>query len=252
MRSGPRGAIPAGLFHGLDVLGEGNLDARREQPSASACTPAVRCYRPAMTETQAARPSVDFWYEFASTYSFIAAERIGPLAQARGVDVRWRPFLLGAVFRDLGLVTSPFNTFPVKGRYMWRDIARWCARLGLPLTPPDPFPQNSLLAARIALALPEEARQAFSKAVFRLEFCEGRAIDDEALLADAVRQIDVELEPAIAAARTDLVKHALRRDTQEAQALGLFGAPTVVTADGELFWGNDRLEEALDWARGRR
>ena len=86
----------------------------------------------------------------------------------------------------------------------------------------------------------------------RVEFCEGRSIDDEAMLADLVRQIDVELEPAIAAARTDLVKHALRRNTDEAKTLGIFGAPALVTSDGEMFWGNDRLEEALDWAIGRR
>lgn len=201
-----------------------------------------------MTDT----PTVDFWYEFASTYSFLAAERIEPLARARGVTVRWKPFLLGAVFRDLGYTSSPFNMWPVKGKYMWRDMERWCDRLGLPLARPDPFPQNGLVASRIAVALPDEARPAFTKAVYRVEFCEGRSIDDEAMLAELVRQIDVELEPAVAAARTDIVKHALRRSTDEAKALGIFGAPTLVTADGEMFWGNDRLEEALDWAIGKR
>lgn len=195
--------------------------------------------------------TVDFWYEFASTYSFLAAERIEALAAERDVAVRWRPFLLGAIFKAQGYETTPFNVFPDKGRYMWRDMERWCERLGLPLVRPDPFPQNSLMAARVALALPEDARAAFSKAVFRAEYCEGRQIADPAVIADAVRQTGFELETAVAAAQTDLVKHALRKETEEAQRLGLFGAPTVVTADGELFWGNDRLEEALDWARGR-
>ncbi|GGH07698.1 2-hydroxychromene-2-carboxylate isomerase [Alsobacter metallidurans] len=195
--------------------------------------------------------TVDFWYEFASTYSFLAAERIEALAAERDVAVRWRPFLLGAIFKAQGHETTPFNTYPVKGRYMWRDMERWCERLGLPLVRPDPFPQNSLVAARVALALPEDARAAFSKAVFRAEFCEGRPISDPAVIADAVRQTGFELETAVTAAQTDLVKHALRKETEEAQRLGLFGAPTIVTGDGELFWGNDRLEEALDWARGR-
>jgi 2-hydroxychromene-2-carboxylate isomerase len=195
--------------------------------------------------------TVDFWYEFASTYSFLAAERIEALAAERDIAVRWRPFLLGAIFKAQGHETTPFNVFPDKGRYMWRDMERWCERLGLPLVRPDPFPQNSLMAARVALALPEDARAAFSKAVFRAEYCEGRQIADPAVIADAVRQTGFELETAVAAAQTDLVKHALRKETEEAQRLGLFGAPTVVTADGELFWGNDRLEEALDWARGR-
>jgi 2-hydroxychromene-2-carboxylate isomerase len=198
------------------------------------------------------QPHVDFWYEFASTYSFLAAERIETLAQERDVAVRWRPFLLGVIFKQQGYETTPFNVFPDKGRYMWRDMERWSDRLGLPLVRPDPFPQNSLTAARVAIALPEDARPAFSKAVFRLEFCEGRSIADPEVIADAVRQTGFELEPAVTAAQTDLVKHALRKETEEAQRLGLFGAPTVVTPDGELFWGNDRIEEALDWARGKR
>lgn len=200
-----------------------------------------------MTDT----PAVDFWYEFASTYSFLAAERIERLAAQRGVALAWKPFLLGVVFRKQGYDTSPFNLFPDKGRYMWRDMERWCERLGLPLVRPEPFPQNSLAAARVALALPDDARPAFSKALFRLEFCEGAQIADEAVLREAVLQAGEELQPALGAARTDIVKHALRRQTEEAEALGLFGAPTLVTPDGEVFWGNDRLEEALDWAVAR-
>ncbi|MFO1149820.1 MAG: 2-hydroxychromene-2-carboxylate isomerase [Alsobacter sp.] len=197
------------------------------------------------------QPVVAFWYEFASTYSFLAAERIERLAAQRGVALAWKPFLLGVVFRKQGYDTSPFNLFPDKGRYMWRDMERWCERLGLPLVRPEPFPQNSLAAARVALALPDDARPAFSKALFRLEFCEGAQIADEAVLREAVLQAGEELQPALGAARTDIVKHALRRQTEEAEALGLFGAPTLVTPDGEVFWGNDRLEEALDWAVAR-
>lgn len=192
--------------------------------------------------------TVDFWYEFASTYSFLAVERIEALAAARGVGLRWRPFLLGPIFKAQGYATTPFLVHEAKGRYMWRDIERWCERLGLPFVRPAAFPLNGLAAARIALALPDEARPAFTKAVYRLAFCEGRDIADETLLAEIVRTVDVELEPALTAARTDLVKHALRRQTDAAAVLGIFGAPSLVTAGGELFWGNDRLDEALDWA----
>jgi 2-hydroxychromene-2-carboxylate isomerase len=198
------------------------------------------------------QPHVDFWYEFASTYSFLAAERIEELARERNVAVRWRPFLLGVIFKKQGFETTPFNLQPLKGRYMWRDMERWCDRLGLPLARPEPFPQNALYAARVAIALPEDARPAYSKAVFRLEFCEGRCIADPEVIADAVRQTGFELEPAVTAAQTDLVKHALRKETEEAERIGIFGAPALVTPDGELFWGNDRLEEGLDWARGKR
>ena len=133
----------------------------------------------------------------------------------------------------------------------WRDTERWCERLGIPFVKPDPFPQNGVPAARIALALPEEARPAFTRAVFRAEFCEGRAIDDEKVLRDAVMAAGSEYETALETAKTDLVKDALRKETDEAGRLGIFGAPMLVTSDGELFWGNDRLEEALDWERSR-
>jgi 2-hydroxychromene-2-carboxylate isomerase len=198
------------------------------------------------------QPVVAFWYEFASTYSFLAAERIERLAAERGVALAWKPFLLGVVFKKQGYDTSPFNLIPDKGRYMWRDMERWCDRLGLPLVRPEPFPQNSLAAARVALALPDDARPAFTKALFRLEFCEGASIADEAVLREAVMQAGEELQPALSAARTDLVKHALRKQTEEAQAKGIFGAPMLETPDGEFFWGNDRIEEALDWVLGSR
>jgi hypothetical protein len=93
--------------------------------------------------------AVDFWYEFASTYSYPAATRIDSLAAERDVAVRWRPFLLGPIFAQAGWRDSPFNIYPAKGRYMWRDMERVCGALGLPLTRPEPFPQNSLLAARV-------------------------------------------------------------------------------------------------------
>ena len=77
--------------------------------------------------------TLDFWLEFASTYSYPAAMRIGALAQAAGVIVRWRPFLLGPIFKQQGWDTSPFNLYPAKGRYMVRDCERQCAALGIDL-----------------------------------------------------------------------------------------------------------------------
>src|SRR6478609_629144 len=123
-------------------------------------------------------PRLDFWYEFASTYSYPAAMRIEALAAPRGVTVRWRPFLLGPLFAAQGWRDSPFNIYPVKGRYMWRDLERVCDALNLPLKPPDPFPQNSLLAARVAMALPQSLRGSFSRAVYAAQFGQGRTISD--------------------------------------------------------------------------
>ena len=190
-------------------------------------------------------PQLDFWYEFASTYSYPAAMRIEAFAAERGVEVRWRPFLLGPLFAEQGWRDSPFNIYPVKGRYMWRDLARICESLGLPLTRPDPFPQNTLLAARVALALPEARRGAFSRAAYAAEFGEGRSISDRALVASLIGE---DAEAVLARAESPENKAALRAVCEEAKALGLPGAPCCVTASGEVFWGNDRLETAVEWA----
>lgn len=192
-------------------------------------------------------PIIQFWFDFASTYSYPAAMRIEALAKARGVIVEWRPFMLGPIFAAQGWKDSPFNLFPAKGGYMVRDLDRTCAALDLPFVLPKPFPQNSLLAARIAVALEGAPRAAFARAVFALEFGEGRTISDPLNAAEALRRagLDVAL---VEKAQDDAVKAALRAATEEAQKLGIFGAPTFVTADGELFWGNDRLDSALDWA----
>ena len=190
-------------------------------------------------------PKLDFWYEFASTYSYPAAMRIEALANARGVAVRWRPFLLAPLFVEQGWRDSPFNIYPVKGRYMWRDLARTCEALGLPLKPPEPFPQNSLLAARVALALPEPRRAAFSRAVYAAEFGQGRSIAERGLIAELAGE---DGEAILARAESGENKAALKAACEEAKALGLPGAPCFVTAGGEVFWGNDRLDEALAWA----
>ncbi|PZU95225.1 MAG: disulfide bond formation protein DsbA [Chelatococcus sp.] len=199
------------------------------------------------------RPVLDFWYEFASPYSFLSALRIEPLAQAAGVTLRWRPFLLGPIFAAQGWTTSPFNIFPSKGRYMWRDTGRRAGKLGLSIVQPASFPQNSLVAARIALAGRDEGwTPAFSQALFRAEFCEGRDIADEAVLTAALRQAGADATAAQSASRSAETKGRLRAEIEYAKSIGIFGAPTFVTEDGELFWGDDRLEDALDWARNGR
>lgn len=199
------------------------------------------------------RPSLDFWFDFGSTYSYLAASRIGPLAGAAGVEIRFRPFLLGPIFKAQGWDTSPFNLYSAKGRNMWRDLERLAEDLGLPFRQPEPFPQNGLLAARVALVgLAQGWGERFCCEVFRAQFAEGRRIDEPATLADILSGLGADPQAALAAAQTDDNKARLRAQTEEAQRLSLYGAPSFVTAEGELFWGNDRLEQALRWAkRGR-
>lgn len=194
-------------------------------------------------------PVLDVYLEFASTYSYPAAMRIGALAEAAGVDLRWKPFLLGPIFKAQGWDTSPFNLYPAKGRYMWRDVARICAQLDLPLRRPDPVPQWTLLAARVAhVGLAEGWGEAFCRAVYAAEFGEGRAVGEEAVVREVIQSLGVAPEPVIARARSAEIKARLRTVTEEAERAGVFGAPSFVTADGELFWGQDRIAEALAWA----
>jgi 2-hydroxychromene-2-carboxylate isomerase len=193
-------------------------------------------------------PKVDFWFEFASTYSYPAAMRIGALAKAHGVEIRWRPFLLGPIFASRGMLDSPFNLNAAKGRYMWSDLSRICARLGLALHRPDPFPQNSLLASRVALALDPDRRGEFARAVYAAEFADGASIGERTTIAEILKAMGLPVDDMLARATSEAIKDALKRETAQAERLGIFGAPNLVTEDDELFWGNDRLEEGLDWA----
>jgi 2-hydroxychromene-2-carboxylate isomerase len=195
---------------------------------------------------------LDFWFDFASTYSYPAAMRIRRLADEASIAVRFRPFLLGPIFKAQGWTTSPFNLFAAKGSNMWRDLERICADAGLPFRRPEPFPQNSVLAARVALVgLARTWGEAFCVAVFEAQFGEGRSIADADAIADILLRLDVAPKEALAAATSDDNKLSLRAQTEQAQRLGVFGAPAFIAADGELFWGNDRLERALLWAKQR-
>ncbi len=193
---------------------------------------------------------VEFWYEFASTYSYPAAMRVEAVAARAHIAVRWQPFLLGPIFAELGWSTSPFNLQPAKGAYMWHDLARSCARLRLDFRRPEPFPQNGLLAARVATALPDDGTRArFSRAVYRAEFADGRIISEPEVIAALLAEQGLDAEALLLRAADPAVKQTLREQTDAAKRHGIFGAPTWRTPDGELFWGNDRLEEALDWVR---
>src|SRR3990170_4135373 len=134
--------------------------------------------------------TLDFWFDFASTYSYPAVQRIGPLAAKARVKVRFRPFLLGPIFQAQGWDSSPFNLYEAKGRNMWRDLERLCADLDLPFRRPETFPQQSVLAARVALVgLAEKWGKNFCLALFRAEFGEGGQIDDAAVIADILKSL---------------------------------------------------------------
>lgn len=191
--------------------------------------------------------NIEFWFEFASTYSYPAAMRIEELAASRGIEVTWRAFLLGPIFNSQGWQDSPFNIYPAKGRYMWRDVQRLCQKLDLPFVRPTTFPQNGLLAARIACLhaqspwLPE-----FVRAVYSANFALDRDISSKDVINDCLSSVGQDAASVIAEAELPAAKNQLRLRTEQAMQLGIFGAPSFVVGS-ELFWGNDRLEDALDW-----
>jgi 2-hydroxychromene-2-carboxylate isomerase len=194
-------------------------------------------------------PRLELWFEFGSTYTYPAVMRIEKLAQAAGVAVDWKPFLLGPIFSKQGWSDSPFNLYPAKGKYMWRDLERICAALSIPFARPSKFPRNGLLASRVACWFDSEPWiTEFDKAVFRANFAEDREIGDPEVVLACLNGLGLDGSALLQQAQTAESKTKLRTQTEYATQLGIFGAPTFLV-DQEMFWGNDRLEEALAWAK---
>ena len=189
-----------------------------------------------------------FWFEYGSTYTYLSVARISALAAARGVQVEWRPFLLAPILKDYGRVQGPFDGYPVKAQYMWRDLQRRAARHGLPYRKPSAYPPNTLLTARVGtLAATQGWCEPFTREVFRLHWTEDVAIGTDQNLRRALTAVGRNPDEVLVAAQSDANKQLLRAVTGAAEALGIFGSPTFVIGD-ELFWGDDRLEDALDFA----
>jgi len=195
---------------------------------------------------------VEFFFDFASTYSYLSAMRLDAQAQVRDVETVWRPFLLGPIFGAQGWTTSPFNLYPAKGENMWRDMERRAAKYQIAFNRPQPgdgrvFPQNSVLAARMALVgLKQDWGRDFCRAVYTAQFAQGGDISDQGMLSRLAREVGAEgdiADKAVGLANKTL----LRVNTDRAIELGIYGAPSFVVGE-ELFWGDDRLEDALDWA----
>ncbi len=200
------------------------------------------------SDTRSTSPSLEFWFEFASTYSYLSVMRIEEAAARWQVTVRWRPFLLGPIFRSMGLRTSPFLLNPAKGEYMWRDMARQCHKHGLAWQQPSAFPRSALLPLRVALVGADQPWIGdFCRRVMTLNFVEDRDIDSPDVVHEVLASLGVPAQPLIELAQSEPNKVALREQTEIAQARGVFGAPTCFVGS-EMFWGDDRLDDALAWA----
>lgn len=190
---------------------------------------------------------IECWFDFGSMYSYPSVMLLPARAAAAGRPVRWRPVLLGAVFKALHGEGTPFERQPQKLAYVMRDLARCCRREGLPWRQPSVFPRRTLLPIRVAIAAENEPWfAAYAARVMTLHFAEDREIGDPVAVAQALSHCGVSPQAWLERAATSEVKQRLHERTDEALALGLFGAPSF-RVGGELFWGHDRLDQALAW-----
>jgi 2-hydroxychromene-2-carboxylate isomerase len=177
--------------------------------------------------------NLDFWFDFSSPYAYLASTQIDALAARTGATLRWRPMLVGAVFKEVGQVQVPLlAASEAKQRHYGLDMARWAAWWDVPFRFPATFPIRSLLPLRTFLAQPDPA---FARAVFHAAWGEGRDITDP----DVLRGCGAS-EAALLAAPS--MKQALVDQTEAAVAAGVFGAPTCIVDGQWLFWGQDRLD----------
>jgi 2-hydroxychromene-2-carboxylate isomerase len=197
-------------------------------------------------------PEIEFWFEFGSNYSYLSVMRIEDEARRHGVRIIWQPFLLGPIFRALGMESSPFMLQKEKGAYVWQDMVRQCRKYGLRWKQPSTFPRLGVLPLRIALlGVDQPWIGAFCRRVMELNFALDKDINQPDGLASILTEIGLPAADLLDRAQAEPTKARLREQTERARAKGIFGAPTFFVGS-EMFWGNDRLDDALLFASGWR
>jgi len=190
---------------------------------------------------------IDFYFDFSSPYGYLAAEKIDELAARHGRKVRWRPVLLGVIFKTTG--AAPLTMVPVKGEYSQHDFARSARFLGVPYQHPDLFPLHTVHAARAYYWLHDEdcARaRLFARAVLRAYFTRGVDVSDLAVVQEIAAQHGADRDRLSAALVGTVLKERLRAECAAALAKGVFGSPYFIV-DGEPFFGADRLPQVEHW-----
>jgi 2-hydroxychromene-2-carboxylate isomerase len=193
---------------------------------------------------------IDFWFTMGSTYSYLSVMRLAEVESHSGVDFRWRPFHLLTLLQEMKHV--PFADKPAKAAYMWRDIQRRAQRYGIPVRVPAPYPvKQSIVANRIAMfGLEEGWGRDFVRAAYRRWLQLGQETGSEPNVSESLREIGQTPAHVMEAASSERIGRLLDAQTDEARQLGIFGSPTFVV-ERELFWGDDRLDDALEWYRYR-
>jgi len=185
--------------------------------------------------------TVEFYFDFGSPYSYLAYKALPGIAAAHGAQIVWRPMLLGGVFKATGN-HSPAQ-IPAKSRWMHQDMQRWAARYGALFRHNPHFPINTLVLMRGAAGMQMRGPD-FDKYVataFHAMWGEPRNLGEPQELAAVLRQAGFDAEAFQALVNDAAVKEQLKKNTEEAVARGVFGAPTFFVGE-EMFWGQDRLD----------
>jgi len=195
-----------------------------------------------------AAAKIDFWFTMGSTYSFLSVMRLAELQQSTGVTFQWRPFHLLVILQEMNHV--PFADKPAKLAYMWRDIERRASIQGIAARLPAPYPVKSSIRANLVatVGMREGWGPDFVRAAYRRWFQLGQEAGSERNLSGSLRDIGQDEARVLALADSEDAMAALVAETDAARALGIFGSPTF-TVDREVFWGDDRLEDAINWRR---
>lgn len=192
---------------------------------------------------------IEFWLEYASTYSYLSVARIGRMADAAGLEIDWQPFWLFPVREQQGL-PPPFPGGSHRERYMWRDLERRAKRLGLPYRRPDTYPFNSVAIGRVAFVGAKEGWcRKFTEAAFGLHWTRGLPMTTSENVDAALETAGQDIGRVQALAASPEVKEGFKQQTARALERGIFGAPSFLVGQ-ELFWGDDRLEDAIACAVG--
>ncbi|MEM1005118.1 MAG: 2-hydroxychromene-2-carboxylate isomerase [Pseudomonadota bacterium] len=193
-------------------------------------------------------PEIDFWYSIGSTYSFLTIMRLDDWSAEHDATVRWRPFNVRTVMSQQKNI--PFAGKPVKSAYMWRDIERRAAKYHIHASLPAPYPISDLaLANQVALLGAQDGwTKDFTQNLYRIWFEDGVEAGSESAVSEALLRCQQDPRLTLARARSPEAVAALATETDRAVQLGVFGAPSLVVR-GEVFWGDDRLDDALSWAR---
>ncbi|MEP6862586.1 MAG: 2-hydroxychromene-2-carboxylate isomerase [Deltaproteobacteria bacterium] len=189
---------------------------------------------------------LELWFDFSCPYAYLASQKAPGLARAAGVELAWKPMLLGGVFRGIGAGDGPMATIgAAKAAHNLRDMQRWAAIFGVPLQMPAAHPMRTVRALRVLLGLPEARWGAAIAAIYAAYWQRAEDVTQDVVIEAALRSAGVpaaEIAAAVAGAETDAIKEALRRRTDEAIALGIFGAPAWILREPQrLIWGQDRL-----------